>query len=122
MQVAKFPLWHNGIGSISGTLGHRFNPWVKDLALLQLWHRLRLQLRLGSDHWPRNSIGHGAAEKEEKKNASCPLSFQSLVQIVINSEQLGVKLCLMNTRPKTTKGSETECDGIQRKETLRNTC
>ena len=40
--------------------------WVKDLALPQL--PLRLQLQLGSDPWPGNSMYHRAAKKEQKKN------------------------------------------------------
>lgn len=36
----SFPLWHNGIGGISGALGRRFDPclaqWVKDPVLTQL--------------------------------------------------------------------------------------
>ena len=45
---------------------------VKDLALPQLWHRLQLQL--GSDPWPRNSICHGAAKKggEKKEERGVP--------------------------------------------------
>ena len=38
---------------------------VQSLALPQLWHRS--QLRLRSDHWPGNSICHGAAKKGKKK-------------------------------------------------------
>ena len=42
-----------------------FNPgpvqWVKDLVLPQLW--CRLQLRLRSDPWPRNSICYMVAKK-----------------------------------------------------------
>ena len=26
-RVEMFPLWHKGIGSVLGTVGHRFNPW-----------------------------------------------------------------------------------------------
>ena len=36
--------------------------WVKDLALPQLW--LELQLQLGSDPWPQNSIWGSKKEKE----------------------------------------------------------
>ena len=25
-EIMEFPLWHNGIGSILGALGHRFDP------------------------------------------------------------------------------------------------
>ena len=39
--------------------------WVKDPMLPQLW--LSLQLQLGSDTWPGNSIGHGVAKNEKKK-------------------------------------------------------
>ena len=40
--------------------------WVKDPVLLQLW--LRLQLQLGFDPWPRNSICYRVAKtgKENK--------------------------------------------------------
>ena len=64
----EFPLWRNGIsrsmqsqdeGSIPGPRSE-----LKDLALLQLQHRL--QLRLRSDPWCRNSI-HCQVAKEEKK-------------------------------------------------------
>ena len=67
-NVEEF-LWCNGIGSISGALGCRFDPplaqWVKDPSLPQLW--CRSQLRLRSDLWPRNYIRHGAAKKEKRK-------------------------------------------------------
>ena len=40
----EFPLWHNGMGSVSAAPGCRFDPWpaqwVRDLALQQLWCRL----------------------------------------------------------------------------------
>ena len=36
--------------------------WVREPALPQLW--LRLQLQLGSDPWPRNSIWCGAVKKK----------------------------------------------------------
>ena len=45
--------WHSGL---------------KELVLPQLWHRL--QLRLGSDLWPRNSICRGAAKKEKDPPAA----------------------------------------------------
>ena len=37
--------------------------WVRDPTLPQLW--FRLQLWLGSDPWPGNSIYHGAAKKKK---------------------------------------------------------
>ena len=43
------PVWHSGL---------------KDLALPQLWYRSQLQLR--SDPWPRNSICHRVAKKENE--------------------------------------------------------
>ena len=27
MEKMEFLLWHNGIGSVLGTLGRRFDPW-----------------------------------------------------------------------------------------------
>ena len=39
--------------------------WVKDLALLQLWHRLHLQLKF--DPWPGTSICHGGSLKKRKE-------------------------------------------------------
>ena len=38
--------------------------WVRNLGLLQLWLRSKLQLR--SDIWPRNSICCRAAKNEKK--------------------------------------------------------
>ena len=37
--------------------------WVKDLTVPQLW--LRLQLQLGSDPWPRNSVCCGALKNKK---------------------------------------------------------
>ena len=51
---------HWDTGSIPGLAW-----WVKILALLKLWHRL--QLWLGSDPWPRNSLCCGVAKRGEKK-------------------------------------------------------
>ena len=66
----EFPLWCNGVSSVSGALGRRLNPqdqppglipglslWVKDLALLYLREAWI---------WPRHPIGHEAAKKEKK--------------------------------------------------------
>ena len=41
--------------------------WVKDLASPQLW--LRLQLWLGSDPWPGNSMCQGMAKKKKEKKS-----------------------------------------------------
>ena len=55
-----------------GSTGHRFDPnlvqWVRDLVLPQL--------RLISDPWPRNSVCHGAAKKENIHMAQMNLSTQ----------------------------------------------
>ena len=48
--------------------------WVKDPVLPQLW--LRLQLQLGSDPWPRNSICHGAAKNKKKTNKAYKSVFK----------------------------------------------
>ena len=64
-STSEFPLWRNGIRSVSGALGHSPAQRAKDPALLQLW--CRLQQRLGSDSWPRDSIGCGVVKKEKIK-------------------------------------------------------
>ena len=50
------------MGDVLGAQVHKFDPWpalwVEDLALLQLQLRLRSQLWLGYDSWPRNPIYH----------------------------------------------------------------
>ena len=50
MSKLEFPLWPNGIGSISAALGCVFDPhlakWVKGSVLPQLQHRLQLWLIL----------------------------------------------------------------------------
>ena len=70
----ELPCWPNRIGNILEALGCRFNPWpaqwVKDPALLLLWHRLQWQL--GSYPWPGNSICHQGLEGlKRKKKRSC---------------------------------------------------
>ncbi|XP_020922221.1 matrix-remodeling-associated protein 7 isoform X1 [Sus scrofa] len=68
-EIGEFLLWRNrsvaswecwDTGAIPGP-----GQWVKDLMLPPL--QLRLQLRLGYDPWPRNSICLGAAKKEKKE-------------------------------------------------------
>ena len=73
--VLEFLLWHTGLAVPleCWDAGSIFSPaqCVKDLALLQLWLKLKLRLRsqlwLGSDPWPRNSICLGTAKKKKKK-------------------------------------------------------
>ena len=54
------------IGGVCGVLGCRFYTgpaqWVKDQILPQVQHRL--QMWLGSDPWPRNSICRRAAKNK----------------------------------------------------------
>ena len=69
-QLKEYPLWCSGLrtqhclcggtGSIPGLV-----HWVKDLMLLQLWHRSQLQLRFdpGSSNF---HVLQGAAKKKEK--------------------------------------------------------
>ena len=59
-ELWELPLWHKGI-----RVTRLWAQWVKDLALLQLWSSLQLQLR--SDPWLGNFICHGVAKKGEKK-------------------------------------------------------
>ena len=65
--IWKFPKWCNGIGSISGARGCRFNSrsaqCIKNLVLQQL--QLRSKLRLRSDPWPGNPMDHRAAKREK---------------------------------------------------------
>ena len=65
----EFLLWVNMTGSFFCSPGGWFNPsrhsGLKDPALSQL--QRGLQLQLGSDPWPGNSIWHGAAKKGKKK-------------------------------------------------------
>ena len=64
-RAREFLLWHNGIGSILGALGCKFDTsWhsgFEDPALPQL--RLRLWLLLRSDPWLGNSICCWVVEK-----------------------------------------------------------
>lgn len=63
----EFPLWHNGIGSISAAPGCRFDPWPRVVA----W---RIQYCCSSSvavagiwYLAQNSICHGAAKTEKKE-------------------------------------------------------
>ena len=62
-------MWHSGLGGVSEAPRQISIPnrtqWVKDPALPQLWYRL--QMWLGSDPWPRNSICRRVAKKKKKK-------------------------------------------------------
>ena len=68
MVIEEFLLWYNRIGGVSGVLDAGsilgLAQWVKNMALLQLQHRLQLQLV--SDLWPGNSIWCRVAKKEKE--------------------------------------------------------
>ena len=70
--VASWECWDAGL--IPG-----LTQRVKDPALPLL--RLRVQLWLGSDPWPGNSICHGTAKKEKKKKKQimCYLLWKALL-------------------------------------------
>ena len=65
----KFPIWLNEISRVSAVPGCRLDPaWhsgLKDPALLQLQHRLQLQLR--SEPWPWNPINLQGSLKKKKR-------------------------------------------------------
>lgn len=66
-------LWGNRVRSVSGALGHRFNPapaqWVKDLAILQLW-----QLQLGSDPMAQLQMPWGSKKQKTKQKQTKHIS------------------------------------------------
>ena len=68
-MLLEFLLWVNRIGLVLGISGHMFAPWpstwVRDPVLPQ--PQFRLQLRLGSNPWPRNSIRCGEAKKKKRE-------------------------------------------------------
>ena len=83
-------LEHWDAGSIASS-----NQWVKDPVLLQLRHRLQLQL--GCDPWPGNSHTPQSSQKKKKKKITslsiylysmCVYIFQSysVTNIVQNIE------------------------------------
>ena len=64
----EFPPWHNRVCSLEiwdAGLMPSLARWVRDPALPQL--QQRLQLQLGSDPWPGNSVGSRAAKKGKKE-------------------------------------------------------
>ena len=70
MGVPATAQWVNDPASLCGIAGW-FNPWpaqwVKDPSLLlQLWHRLQLQL--GFSPWPRNFHMPQVSKKKKKKS------------------------------------------------------
>ena len=74
----EFPLWHNGINSISAVPGRKFNPWpaqcVKGTRITAaVWYRSQLQFR--SDSSSRDSMCLREAKKEKK---NCIFSVQTL--------------------------------------------
>ena len=70
--VWEYTLWCNGISSIGRARLQVQSP--AQHSGLRIWHFcplwLRLQLRLGTDLWPGNSICHRAAKMEKKKKNS----------------------------------------------------
>ena len=64
-----FPLWRKEIETSLEHWDTGSNPGpaqrVKDLALLQLWHRSKHPLR--ADPWPSDSMCCGVAQKEKKR-------------------------------------------------------
>lgn len=68
-RVQEFLLWHNGIGSFSGALGLRFDPWPGVVGL-RIWHCQSWSL--GHDCGWDLSPGQGtpyAKEQPKKKKA-----------------------------------------------------
>ena len=57
--------------------------WVRDPALLHLWRRLQLQL--GSDPWPGNTIFQKAAKKQELASLFVITDMNNEESLVINS-------------------------------------
>ena len=59
-------LWINDLAYLYGIASLIPDPvwWVKDPALLQLWHRSQMQLRIS--YWPRNSHMLGMQPKKAK--------------------------------------------------------
>ena len=68
-------------GSIPGQA-----QWVKDPVSQQLW--LKLQLGIGSDHWPGNYICHVVAKKEKKKKSVFSESSGYLQGLEVGSERV----------------------------------
>ena len=69
--------------------------WVKDLVMLQLW--CGLQLGLGSEPWPRNSLCLGVAEKR-KERGCVHVSVHVCVCLYV---------CIMESRCCTTEINTT---------------
>ena len=65
-KSSEVPLWHDGIGSLFGALGHRFVPQPGTVGGLRIsWS----QLQLGSDPWLGNFICHKVVKKEKELRA-----------------------------------------------------
>ena len=78
LGVSAVVLWVNDLACLCGGAGSipRLVQWVKDLALLQLWHRL--QLWLGFSPWPENFQMLWRWPKKKKKGL-----FKSYVHLLI---------------------------------------
>ena len=71
MMLQEFPLWHNGIGGISGALGCRFNSQASTVGKGSSFATAVVHVQLGfrSDPWPGSSMCCRTAKKE-KNDAS----------------------------------------------------
>ena len=63
--IVEFPLWPNGISSVSAAPGCRFDPWLAQWVKGSSWHGL--QMSLGFNPWTGNFHRHGVAKKEKEK-------------------------------------------------------
>ena len=77
----EFPLWHNGIGGISGALGCRPDPWPAQHSELRIWHCCSCSIgcNCSSDLIPSPGTPYavGQPKKEKKKEPwMSPIPFQ----------------------------------------------
>lgn len=93
-RVQEFLLWHNGIGSFSGALGLRFDPWPGVVGL-RIWHCQSWSL--GHDCGWDLSPGQGTPyAKEQPKKKKSRLQKDILSTTSYNNSKEQVK----STNPK----------------------